>query len=585
MVAAWFCWPVAADPVHLALGHIGNDVGNHVWGFAWVAASLTSGHLPTHTDLLSWPNGGSLWFIDTFDVALTLPVNLLFGPVAAYNASYLFNFWLAGVGAHLLARRVSGSELGGWLAGLSFMATPQLLGQTYNGISETLAVGWLPLALLALHGLLEAPTVKRGAVFGAAQAVATLFNWYYGLFGLMLGGLFLGRAAVDARRGEGPSLRTLALPLLVAGLTFVALAAPPFALFSASMSADDALVTRDPGFVWKTLILHNMTDLVALFHPGRFYSPDLKTVFGEDLIVVVYVGYALLVPAAVGAWFVRPRRLGTPWLLAAAGFTLLALGPFLYCNGDYVQVAGGWLPLPFLAFFKFFPMFSRISHAYRFVIGLSLALAVLVAHAVRAAERRGWDVPVLVGLVAVARLFETTWASSAVFPVVTTEVNPPALLAQLEGGAVLDLPVGVPILARSRFLLEQLVHRQPVPFGLNEPTPRVLFYNHYTQYLLELERSQVTILPERMPWLDLEIGRAALVDMGLRWIVVHEADYPDTQLPKVEQFLDRTATAVHAGDGLRIYRLDAAVAAVDLGEPVDGAAAPPSDASAAPPAN
>mgnify|MGYP003342199008 CR=1 FL=1 len=34
-----------------------------------------------------------------------------------------------------------------------------------------------------------------------------------------------------------------------------------------------------------------------------------------------------------------------------------------------------YTPLPFLALFKFFPMFSRISHAYRFVIGLSLGCA------------------------------------------------------------------------------------------------------------------------------------------------------------------------------------------------------------------
>lgn len=310
LVAAWFCWPVVGDPTHLALGHPGNDVGNHVWGYAWVSASLLSGELPTHTALLSWPAGGSLWFIDLFDVVLTLPVNLLWGPVAAYNAANLFNFWFAGVGAERLGRRVSGSVAGGWLAGLCFMATPQLLGQAYNGISETLAVGWLPLALAALVDLLEAPSVKRGAAAGALQAVATLFNWYYGLFAGIFG-LILGlRALARARSGEGPSARSHALPLLAGAGVFLAVAGPPFSLFAASMSAEDALVTRDPDFVWKTLILHNMTDLTALLHPGRFYSPDLKQVFGEDLIVVVYVGYALLIPAAIGAWTGRIRGPG-----------------------------------------------------------------------------------------------------------------------------------------------------------------------------------------------------------------------------------------------------------------------------------
>lgn len=562
MVAAWFCWPVAGDPTHLALGHPGNDVGNHVWGYAWAAASLQAGELPTHTALLSWPGGGSLWFIDLFDVVLTLPVNLIWGPVAAYNAANLFNFWFAGAGAERLGRRVSGSAAGGWLAGLCFMATPQLLGQAYNGISETLAVGWLPFALAALLDLLEDPSVKRGAAAGALQAVATLFNWYYGLFAGIFGIVLAARAWNAARSGAGPALRTFVAPIAAAAFVFFALAGPPFSLFAASMSAEDALVTRDPDFVWKTLILHNMTDLMALLHPGRFYSPDLKQVFGEDLIVVVYVGYALLVPAAIGFWTARVRGPGWVWGAAAAVFTLFALGPFLYFGGDYVKAFGGWIPLPFLALFKWFPMFSRISHAYRFVVGLSLALSVLAALSVRGVRQRGADVALYVGVVAALRLFETTCASPAVFPLVTTDVSPPAVLAQLEGGAVLDLPVGVPILARSRFLIDQLAHRQPVPFGLNEPTPKVLFYNRYTQYLLELERSQVTLLGERRPLLDLELGRAALVDMGMRWIVVHKADYPPSQLPKVLRFLDLTAAVTHDGDGLRIYRLDPAVASV-----------------------
>ncbi len=560
LVAAWFCWPVAADPTHLALGHPGNDVGNHVWGYAWVASSFLAGELPTHTTLLSWPLGGSLWFIDLFDVILTLPVNLLWGPVAAYNAANLFNFWFAGVGAERLGRRVSGSPAGGWLAGLCFMATPQLLGQAYNGISETLAVGWLPLALAALLDVLDGPTVKRGAAAGALQAVATLFNWYYGLFAGVFAILLGARALLRARAGEGPALRSFVGPFAAATAVFLVLAGPPFSLFAASMSADDALVTRDPDFVWKTLILHNMTDLSALLHPGRFYSPDLKQVFGEDLIVVVYIGYALLIPAAIGAWTTRVRGPGRVWAAAAGVFALFALGPFLYFRGDYVQVVGGWIPLPFLALFKWFPMFSRISHAYRFIVGLSLALSVLAALSVRGVRQRGGDVGIYVALVAALRLFETTCASSAVFPVVTTEVAPPAVLSHLDGGAVLDLPVGVPILARSRFLIDQLAHRQPVPFGLNEPTPKVLFYNRYTQYLLELERSQVTLLGERRPLLDLELGRSALVDMGMRWIVVHKADYPLSQLPKVLRFLDLTATVTHDSDGLRIYRLDPAVA-------------------------
>jgi hypothetical protein len=46
------------------------------------------------------------------------------------------------------------------------------------------------------------------------------------------------------------------------------------------------------------------------------------------------------------------------------------------------------------------------------------------------------------------------------------------------------------------------------------------------------------------------------MDAGLRWVVVHLEQYPASQRSKVLHFLDDTATPVHEGEGLRIYRLD-----------------------------
>ena len=37
--------------------------------------------------MLNWPHGGTLWFIDMFGALITLPINWISGPVAAYNAS------------------------------------------------------------------------------------------------------------------------------------------------------------------------------------------------------------------------------------------------------------------------------------------------------------------------------------------------------------------------------------------------------------------------------------------------------------------------------------------------------------------
>jgi len=556
--AALACWqvgPVLDAFSTKAIGHAGNDVWNHIWGYDYVARSLKEGRLPLHTDQLIWPTGGSLWFIDTFGAVLMLPIEMTLGPIAAYNAGYLFNFALAGIGAYLLARSVSGSQAGAFIAGAAFQTTPHLLGQAYNGISETLAVGWLPLALLAIRWASKQPSIRRGAIAGLMMAMCALANWYYGLFaGMALVGL-LTRGLFRCWRAKERPTRPAMMSLIWGAVTTLVIVGPPFWAFRETMSAADAVVSRDPAFVWSTLVLHNMTDVMTLIHPGKHYSPDLKELFGEDLIVVVYLGHALLWPAlAVLLTRLRARAMSWAWL--AMGFFILTLGPFLFVSGDYVEVLGGWLPLPFLALHEAVPMFSRISHAYRFVVGLSLALVVLLSLSIRYIRIRGWPVWSVVILLGILRVNEAHFHSAAVFPLPTVQADVPTVTTTLTDGAVLDLPIGVPVLARSEYSMDQLIHGQAVPYGLNDPVPRHIAANRFTRFLVELEWSSVHTLPSTLPWIDLELGRRAAIEDGLKWIVLHEERYPAAIFARVSQFLDISATPVHHTAGRRIYRLD-----------------------------
>jgi hypothetical protein len=321
------------------------------------------------------------------------------------------------------------------------------------------------------------------------------------------------------------------------------------------MSADDAVVTRDPSFVWATLVLHNMTDVVSFFRPGKHYSPDLKASFGEDLIVVVYLGHALIWPALIGLFSDFRKRM-TSWVLFGLGTFTLTLGPFLFIAGDYVQAFGGWIPLPFLALFKWTPMFSRISHAYRFSVAVTLALCILLAWSIRSMQRTRVPVFLIALLISVARIGESVLASPAPFPLPVSEASVPDVIASLDGGAVLDLPVGRPVLARSEYSLGQLAHGQPSPYGLNDPLPMSLRTNRFLRFLVEMEYSTTATLPAQLPWFDLTIARKAVIADGLLWIVLHKDQYPESQFARTARFLDITATPVYDEDELRIYRLD-----------------------------
>ena len=180
VLALVICGPVLAQPTVLALGHEGNDVWNHVWGYWWVAEELSNARLPVRTDHLAWPYGGSLWFIDTLNAVLMLPVELIAGPVAAYNAAFFFNFFLCGVGAY--AFTLHDPEPGGGCGGgcgLHGHSSPSGAGLQRN--QRDLLGRLAPLALLAMRLTIRRPT--RNAVFaGVLTGINALASWYYGLF-------------------------------------------------------------------------------------------------------------------------------------------------------------------------------------------------------------------------------------------------------------------------------------------------------------------------------------------------------------------------------------------------------------------
>ena len=551
---------VLPDPTQRALGHPGNDVWNHVWGYWWVGSSIFDGTTPTATTLLAWPNGGSLWFIDNFNAILSLPLQALFGPVAAYNAAIGFNLALCGVAAYALAYRVTENVVAAAVGGVAYMTTPHLVSQVYNGVSEAVSAGWLPLAVLFLRETAHHPTRRNALLAGAFTGLTGLANWYYGLSAGLVAGALLARALLQWarlprwRRKPRLNVAKAGAVLMYAGLAAGLLLLLPALSFRASLVAKDALVSRNADFVWMSQVMHNMTDLVTLFHPGKFYSPDLRALQGEDLIGVSYLGLTLVFTAL---WAVQSsaRRQASSWFALFGGFTMLALGPYLYVGGAYPTLDGGWLGLPLLALREWVPIFGSISHANRFVVGSGLALSVIAAIAVGTLARRGPMWLAVGPVLGISYLTEALVASPAVWPIPYATFSTPSVYARLEPGAVLDLPLCLPVLGRSRLLAHQLIHQQPVPYGLNDPFPPFIRANHYTAMVIALERWTITYTPTDLPWLDLAAGQEQLRTLGLRHIIVDKSGYNSDQLSRVSRFLDLTVARLYDDERVRVYAL------------------------------
>lgn len=534
--------PVLASPTTLALGHPETDTYNHVWGYWHTAASLANGEAPWRVRGLAWPDGGSLWFIDQAGALVLAPVTALFGPVLSYNLWLLSNLVWAGLASFGLARQLGLRAAAAGVAGLAYATCPHVLGQLYDGISETATTGWLPAALIAVLRLRDDPGPRRGAVAGATLGLTALCSWYYGLFAALATVGILGRSALGQPRRW---LRPMAWRGLVAtGLTGAVVAGPAFALFSRTLSAPDALVRRDEAFVALTLAGHNQVDLWSFFRPGRVYSPDLRALYDEALITIVYAGWTLIFAAVVALW--RTRReadgLARPLVAVAAVCFVLAQGPWLYVSGDWVELPGlGPLPLPFLALTQVVPGFASMSHAFRFAVPMGLALALLAGLAV---DRLRPGLAVGLGSLWLAEL---ALISPAVLPLPVSDTTAPAChaaLADVSGwaaapgsAAVLDLPVSLQVLARSRYAGWQVRHGLGIPYALNDPTPPTLMANRLALAIVGLERSSVDTVGPVLPALDLAIGARALALDGYRAIAVHGDLYPPTTRRKVLELL------------------------------------------------
>ena len=92
----------------------GFDGWQNYWNLWWVRQALLVEHThPWFTDMLYSPAGVSLLFhtLNLFNGLTTLPIQLAWGLLPAYNSAVLFSFAMSGLGAYLLARYVLGPAL------------------------------------------------------------------------------------------------------------------------------------------------------------------------------------------------------------------------------------------------------------------------------------------------------------------------------------------------------------------------------------------------------------------------------------------------------------------------------------------
>jgi len=457
LVSMVVTWPASTSMGSLLIGHPDVDVWNHAWGYWFVPHALANFDLPFSTSLIGLPDGGDLYFIDFIGAFVGAPIAWLFGPAVAYNGIMMLRIALAGFAGQSLAETVLGRGAHCAVAGFALVSLPFLLCEMSNGISEVVAIHWIPWTLAAAHRVWHAPSRKGWIRVGVLFGLTASANFYYGLVTAMLLSVWaLVLSLPSLRRGLRPSLDSLRDPARGLGVA-MAVSLPFWLIFQWTLHSSNALIVRPKEFAVGWILSHNAVDPRTYFVPGSFQSVDLAS-YGEAFVHTGYLRWTVIALAIVGVW--RDARM-RPWFWAAITSLIFGLGPILYW-GEWVKLGGHAVSLPFYWTQLVLPDVA-ITHPLRLSIGGQILLGLFAAAGAAALQWRLWAL--VAGLLI---MVESLAMSPAPWPVPTSDARVPAVYADIEPGPVLDLPGSVgATMATSRYFWYQTSHEQPIPYSPN----------------------------------------------------------------------------------------------------------------------
>ncbi len=467
------------------------DEYTFLWNFWWLKhAVFDLGVNPLQTNYTFYPIGAGLvlYTFTLLNATLAIPLEFAFNIPAASNTLVLFSFAVGGFGAYLLAKyllqvskfqgfRVTEFEgektlkrwnsvtleLAAFVAGVVYAFNSSRFVYAALGHTNFVSSQYLPFFALFFIKTLREPRFKNAALAGVFAAFAILTETTFAVFLALFALLYLlleaktmwARAFLPAFSADSKVRATISARGWIARLVLMAVVAFAFAaplIVPSVIELASASYTL-PGWGHAEKLV---VDLVGLFTPtslhplSRNWVQELDQVRqGTSAFVdvnTVFVGYATLALAAIGAWVYR-RQLKV-WIVAAISFAVLALGPLLHIGGKSVFDFDGLqasIPLPFLLL-HYLPFFRENRVPNRFGILMFLALAVLAAGAMNwTSQKAKLKSQKLASVLPFAFLLLTLFEHLSI-PLPLTDARVPdvyRVIAQENGDfAILSLPLG-----------------------------------------------------------------------------------------------------------------------------------------------
>ena len=496
-------------------GEAFGDALLNAWILGWDADRMLHGLTGLWEAPLFYPAHDTLaWSEHLLGIAVFVaPVYWLTGNVVlAYNVAILGSVVLAGVGAYLLARELTGRADAAWLAGLAFACLPYRAAHLTH--LQVLAAGWMPLALLGLHRYFKSGSTRGLALFVAAYVLQALSNGYFLFFlavpvGIVCIWLLLGRARQVAPTTTG-RLRAFfsararrAAELAVAALLILLMLWPVLHVYL--RVRDNYGFARSRGemvhYSAEPAAYGSITGALRLWRGVLPYGEAERELFP---------GFGLLFLSVAGLSCLRAGRDARIYaVIAVAGF-LLSLGPEPELPGIGRLPTGpyDWLSVvvPGMDGLRVPARFAMVTY-----LGLSMLGAFGAARILSSLGRHGRMAALLI-LTATLVAEGTARITTLRFPTTDMSVERAAYewLRDQPRGPMLEMPTALD--HATRYLYRTLTHGNRIVNG----------YSGYMHGLQGFLSGPPTTEPEHAA--DLVAAARAI---GVRYLVVHRHLYGD----------------------------------------------------------
>lgn len=356
----------------------------NLWSFWWVNYAVFHLHTSIYnTNLLFWPNGANLIYETMSPIGSVLfgvfqSISLAF----AYNLLFFFGFAFTGLGMFVLAKYLFNENYTAFFAGLIFTFSTYHVMHAYSFI-DFINLGWIPLALYFFIRLIREGRNYWNILGLSISMVLTFFmgDIEQGILALLLFGLVLLFYAIKRDTRHLVLRRTTAEWIAIGAIVTFVLGSWAFIPIIHTLLSQNGLATANQDNTLSYNVQNSM-DIISFFVPSfynslivpnsvmlGYYSPIFAT---APLERTAYLTYVLIALSIYGVY--RHRRSILLWIIIAAVFGIMSLGPFIQFNNSSTGIPGPYL------IYHYVPLLNIIREPARFAIVFFIAFSILAAY-------------------------------------------------------------------------------------------------------------------------------------------------------------------------------------------------------------